>query len=195
MEEYLINMNTKSILLIVIILIMVSCSSWKSQLLKSGSIDNARMNAIIDFAYTMDLYKGDQFVIVRNREDSNDIYTFSLLSDFQIAALTKDTIGASSEYFPNRYIEVNNKLFLWVDKNAKITKEIVDILQKNNIIDSTYFMIEDGRLPSDYELIDNCIDSKKGVYYFICKNNPSKYKRIITSIIISKETYPEIECK
>lgn len=195
MEEYLINMNTKTILLIVIILIMVSCSSWKSQLLKSGSIDNARMNAIFDYAYTIQFHYGDQLVIVNNLEDSNDFYIFSFFSDKQVTAMPHDTIGASSIYFPNKYVEVNNQLFLWTDKQNTISREIVDILQKRKVIDSTYIMIDDGRLPSDYELIDISDDSKKGVTYFICKNNLLKYKRIKSSSEIPNDNYPELKCK
>lgn len=72
---------------------------------------------------------------------------------------------------PTRYAIRDNKLFYWKDDNYPVSEEMINVLRKYGLLtmdDSFLDFYED--------------DSRKGADYYFCKNNPSKYKRVVTNI-------------
>jgi len=187
----------KSIIKYVILVILLSsCGSWKSRLYKTGTIDEARLNAILDFTNTQKMYKDDRFIMVLDYEETSDLYCFSIFSEFQFMAELVDTIGVAPRYFfPTKYKEVDNKLFLWEDYSTIISNELIDKIHQYNVIDSTYYNIRDGRLPKDYLVTQTIDDSKQSVKYFICKKNLSIYRKVIDNKFYPKKKYPNINCE
>jgi len=183
-------------LLLVLMTLFASCSPWKSHLVEEGSIDEARLNAILDYAYSHKLDDDDRYIRVSDREESDELYCFSIYSKYQFMARLGDTIGVSPKcYFPTKHLEINNKLFLWEDYSTIISNELIDKMHQYDVIDSTYYKIESGQLPKDYIPVRLIDDSKQAVKYFICKKNLSIYKKVISNKYIPKNIYPDIDCE
>jgi hypothetical protein len=178
----------KVIIKTLIVLVLISCNSWKSKLKFSGTKNDARVNAILDFSSTNKLNQYSIF-LVENHEETNDKYCFEIRKIEKIFPELTDSIGGYSALsFPTKYFEINNKLFLWKESQSMITMEIVDKMKKYKCIDSSYYKIK------DYEEVLNTGDLKKEYFYFICKNNLSKYEKT-KAIWVDKEEYPKIDCR
>ncbi|MEA4968039.1 MAG: hypothetical protein VB048_07995 [Bacteroidaceae bacterium] len=85
---------------------------------------------------------------------------------------------------PTRHVIIDGKLFYWWDQNYSITEEMIAVLWKYN------------RLQKDL-IISNFStdDSQNGADYYFCKNNLSKYKRVITNIGFGYYNPPKLKCK
>ena len=81
-----------------------------------------------------------------------------------------------------QYSIKNGKLFYWDDYSVETKKDVVAVFKKYNL------------LHNDYErLLDFTNGHPKVIHYYFCKNNLSKFKRIITRRAIG--TPPKIRCK
>jgi hypothetical protein len=69
-------------------------------------------------------------------------------------------------------------------------------MQDYNIIDSTFIKIAKGELKLSEDELPVLIndDSKKSAFYFICKDEISKYVKITSNIVLPIERYPEVDC-
>lgn len=100
----------------------------------------------------------------------------------------KTTVGSKGSSLPTRYIEKDGKLFYWWDDDYPLTEEMLTILWKYNLIcDDTVGLIGIPDFSTD--------DSQKAAHYYFCKNDLSKYKRIITNIATGYYKPPKLKCK
>jgi len=171
---------------IFIIHTIFSCGSWKSGLEKTGDKNSARMNIIIDFAHKYPSDKKKSYLIDDYTETEN-FYVF-ILSKFKSAPRLSDTIGSYTNTFPTNFHEIDNELFFWFDKSKPLDVKMIDVMSKYDAIDSTFIKDNNG-----YILVSNKReDVSKNIFYFVCKENISTYKRI-KEIWVREENYPKGE--
>jgi hypothetical protein len=203
-------MNIKTTI-IILTLLLSGCSGYKKMLYQGEKgLKYARLNAIIDFAYT---YKTPRryikrynrafnafMVFVRKPPDTNlsAITIIPLLPEYdKWPLLIKDTLGKVPGYFPNNYYIVNEKLFLWNDSITPLSREILQVMDKYQVLDSTDIKRELGLLPEDF--VDNRVDiidhGLKTVKYFICKNDIRKYKKKCHCKAFKHYNPPKLKCK
>lgn len=193
------------------------CASVKKELIRTGDNDQAIAihNAIVDFSHSCRLYKKDSVFSVSyhakvydeayltKRYDpmfGNEIMTWMpgpLREDLVLVTIsaapeahflvTANTRVGENGHIPSRYVIMDGKLFYWFDDSYPLTKEMLDILWKYNLLQD-----DDGGLIT---VPDNPInDSKKGADYYFCKNNLTKYKRIVTNIGHGFYKPPKLKC-
>jgi len=199
----------KTILVLLFGFTLYNCVSYKNQLFEGkGGIEQARINIITDFANTYKTPRSylkeregkpfDVFWVTKNKINGN-AYVFSVLPDSQgyIPLKIEDSLGkVPNSYFPNRYEVEKGKLFLWKDSITPLRRNILNVMNKYGILDSTDIKRELGLLPDDFEdtrmvIID---DGLKGVDYYICKNHIEKYKKIVTNKAVGYYTPPKLKC-
>ena len=101
--------------------------------------------------------------------------------------ITSNTKVGSKGYLPSRHIIKEGKLFYWFDDSYPFTQEMLDFLWKYNLLqddDSGLIIFPDNPIN----------DSKKGADYYFCKNDLSKYKRVVTNIGLGYYKPPKIKC-
>ena len=126
-------------------------------------------------------------------------YFISVLPNVEpIAISIEDELGKiPRSYFPNRYIEKEDKLFLWNDSSSPLQSDVLDAMNKFGVLDSTDVKMELGLLPNDFEdtrmiTIDDRLVSYK---YFVCRSDVSKFKRIVTYKASVNYKIPKIKCR
>jgi hypothetical protein len=198
-------MKTKKIIYLSTLLLMFGCSSLKkSMIIISENLqETAIHNAILDFSTNCNLFKKDSVFYV---SFSDSVFHEAILIrvDERTSRWKRGTlydgivsvgISADNDYqyyysketkdkLPSRYVIKNGKLFYWSDDNYLVTEEMIAILWKYNLL-QTDFLIPD--FSTD--------DSQKGVDYYFCKKDLSKYKRVITNIAIGYYKPPKLKCK
>src|SRR5690606_6633341 len=185
---------------------IISCATYKKELHHGeGTLEQARMNANIDFANSS--YKTPRKYLERRNgkpfdvfwitewkiEKINNRYILGILPEKdEISLQTKDIIGKKTAWFPTNFVELNGKLFLWHDSLAPLSKEVIEIIHTYGILDSISVKRDLGLLPEDFE--DNRTistdDKLKGVDYYFCKDDISKYKKVKTNIATGYYTPP-----
>ena len=101
--------------------------------------------------------------------------------------ITSNTKVGCKGHLPSRYIIKDGKLFYWFDDSYPLTQGMLDLLWKYNLLQD-----DDGGL---IIFLDNPInDSKKGADYYFCKNDLSKYKRVVTNIGLGYYKPPKLKC-
>jgi hypothetical protein len=101
--------------------------------------------------------------------------------------INNNKVSYSYRAFPTGLIERNEKLFFWYDETKSVTDTIISTLYKHNFVDT---MIVNVYIP---DRIIN--DAKKGANYYFCKNDLTKYKKIVTSRAIGHYKPPKLKCK
>lgn len=171
-----------------------SCGSNKnSQLFEKGGKNEAIQNAITDFAKTERNRKNMTYNILEVSE-SDELYCFIIGESPKIYPIPNDTVGATSEYFPTRFKEIKKRLYIWEDTTVVITKEIIQKLHEYKVVDSTIYKIKTGELSVEDSPLLTSNDSQKDAFYYICKENISKYKKIKTNRVMPVEKYPKVDC-
>ncbi|MEO6630363.1 MAG: hypothetical protein ABIN13_01535 [Mucilaginibacter sp.] len=87
---------------------------------------------------------------------------------------------------PSRFIEQNEKLFIWRDEHFQLTDGTINILDK-------YHLIRRGG-PGDW-ISGGGDESKKGADYYFCRSNLTVYKKKITNRAIGCYEPPNVNCK
>lgn len=171
-----------------------SCCSYRSELIKGkGSIEEARLNCITDFANTyktpkkyLNERKGKPFQVFEIVEYKlkDDMYGFIVIPeiDGNVSLTIRDTLGkVPLRSFPNRFKVKNDKLFYWTDNITPLNQDVLNVLDEFGVLDSIDIKRELGLLPENFEdtrmvTLDHRL---KTVTYFVCKNNVSDYKKVI----------------
>ncbi len=181
-------MKTNYFLFLAFILLIIGCSAWKGELNTTGSQDDAVLNAVTDFLNSSGLSKKDSVFSVQVKNISDDILGVSIIGSYKKWVPNSDTkVGSKMPYFPSRYIEKKGKLFYWSDSTNVLTDDLVKTFSKYNLIDS----LNIGVTGMPDGIID---DSKKGVDYYMCKSNFTKYKKITTNKGIGYYDLPKLDC-
>lgn len=188
-----------------ILVLLEGCSSFKHRMIQSGSRNEAIHNAILDFSKTGSLYRADSVFSVsfydtmgRMVLDINQkwikgqpyegIVAVTIVASGDRFLVTKDPkVDSKKGYLPSRFIEKEGKLFYWWDDDSYFTEETLAVLEK-------YDLLRD----EDQEVItipDFIIDDElKGTHYYFCKENLSKYKKVISSKGIGYYNAPSLKC-
>lgn len=181
-------MKTNYFLFLGFILLIIGCSAWKEKLNTTGSQDDAVLNVVTDFLNSSGLSKKDSVFSVQVRNISDDILGVSIIGSYKKWVPNPDTkVGSKMPYFPSRYVEKEGKLFYWSDSTHVLTDDLVKTFSKYNLIDS----LNIGVTGMPDGIID---DSKKGVDYYICKGNFTKYKKVTTNKGIGYYDAPKLNC-
>jgi len=173
-------MKKSKYLFLIIILLSLSCTGQKKDFLFKGDYTVAINNAVKDFYKTSSLIKKDTVFSVSQRILSPDIMEVSIIGNPNKFYIDGDK---PLNRIPTSYIEYNNKLFYWYDDNQSNSKsDIVNKLQQYRLIEYNADIIAYSR-----------DDKKKGMNYYFCIKDLSKYKKIKTSS--SKYIIPNMSCK
>lgn len=203
------NMKAQKIIYLFSLLLILGCSSLKNAVMTKGenSQEVAIHNAILDFSTNCNLFKKDSVFSVSFRDSVFNEGTFVRVDEktykdgrtheWKRGALydgiVSVEISASGyQYYyseetkaklPSRYIIKDGKLLYWWDNNYPVTEEMIAVLWKYNCLQTDLIIPEHS--------ID---DSRKGANYYFCKNNLSKYKRLITNIGMGYYKPPKLKC-
>lgn len=205
MANILSNMKYK--ITYIILYLFFSCSTYKRDLIiGKGTKNQAIDNVIADYYHTnkKEVKKYSVFGLSDRTEDNKLVYhiTISPEENFHIAT-KEDTIGSFPEHFPTNYKYYKDKLFVWNDAEKPLNNDVINVLNKHNILDSVYLKYELGiydewdpekESPPIREFWLN--DFSEAVNYVICKNNISDYKKLKTSEYIppGSDKLPKIDC-
>lgn len=203
-------MKTKTIIVLSLFLLLFGCSSAKKIVMPTDeNLQEEVINiAIQDFSTKCNLFKKDSVfsvffddsvfskptLIQVNKGEYKDGRTHQWKKGNLIDGIVSVEIGSNDDYqlyyseetkskLPTRYVIKDGKLFYWWDKNCTVTEEIIAVLWRYNIL-QTYSIIPD--FSSD--------DSQKGAHYYFCKNDLSKYKRVVTNIGLGYYKPPKLKC-
>ena len=202
-------MKTNYLYLLVLLLLLENCSSYKKGLGDIIGKDEIIKSSILDYSNKSRIYKkGTVFYVAYYDnlkkmilEESNDgnskwvkggiykeIIAVSILINPIKVLLTDDIkVGEKGNNMPTRYLEKNGKLFYWYDDDFPLTQETLDVFSKYNLLQDN----EGGWVTSPDLLIT---DSQKAVDYYYCKNNFSKNKKITTNVGIGFYDAPKLNC-
>jgi hypothetical protein len=194
--------------LLFILMVSVGCSSYKTSLVRTGTHDIAIQNAILDFSNTGKLYKRDsvfsvsvydtlhRMVSALSADGSNrwadkgaygGIIALGIRPDHYRFLLTAETIVGSKGKLTSRFIEKNGKLFYWWDDRYPLTEETLAVLKK-------YHLLVDDQGGSIRFLENSINDAQKAAHYYFCRNDLSRYKKVITNTGIGYYDPPEVDC-
>lgn len=124
---------------------------------------------------------------------SDDLVVVSILgaetSEPQYYITLTDTL--ESTRLPTRHVIKDGKLFYWYDSDYGLTDEAIRVFRNYNLAD----FLENSGLEHILGQEVYGDDFAKGATYYFCKNNPSNYKRVITSIGIGGYKPPMVRCK
>lgn len=197
------DMKTLKIVICFAVLLLLGCSSLKNSMIKTGENikEVAIYNAILDFSKKCSLFQKDSVFSVSFKDSlyslvlkQIDERNFRWVRDRFYEGVVTVSILAFPEYqfyyseetkgkLPSRYVIKAGKLFYWSDHNYTVTEEMLAVLWKYNLLQ------EDFLIP---EFSTN--DSQKGADYYFCKNDLSKYKRVITNKAIGYYDPPKLKC-
>lgn len=187
-------MKKSKYIFIITIIFFISCSvKEKLEIKKKGNLNDAIINVIIDFSKT-NFSKDKSVYFIRNDKSSEKLFSFSISQRNKIYFHNKDSIGAKTKFFPTQFKEINKRLYIWEDSTVVINKEIINILQKHKVLDSTFYKIELGLLPKDTEVYIISNELKKAFFYYVCKNNISKFVKINRNKVYPVSKYPKVDC-
>lgn len=153
-------------------------------------IDVVIHTALLDFSNNRRLYKKDSVfsIWIYQKDDNEDLLVVSIGRDYSKLLLTDSSKVGSKGKLPSRFIEKDMKLFYWWDDDYSLTDEALAVFQKYNLLQD-----DEGGLIQvpDFEIDD----AQKDAHYYFCKNDLTKYKRVITNIGIGYYEAPDLKCK
>ena len=193
------NMEIKTITisLLAFSLLLGCCSIKKYTMLIRTNLQEEAINlAIEDFSTKCNLFKKDSVFSVTfedsvfyktaliqvDKEKYKDGRTHQWKRGNLLDGIASVEIGGNGDYqfyyseetknkLPTRYVIKDGKLFYWWDKKCAVTEEIIEVLWRYNML-QTYSIIPNFSID----------ESQKGAHYYFCKNDLSKYKRVVTNI-------------
>lgn len=167
-----------SLFAIVLLILLGSGCRTSLNYKTNGDINDAINNVILNFVNNNhQLLKNDavfNVVFFEEENDKNDYYKLIIIGT-ENQHLYNKLKKPNDNRFPSNYTEVENKLFLWYDDTKKIDSLTISTYKRYNLL------IDDKNGSIKYldsEILD---DSKKGVSYFVCKNNLTKFEKHISN--------------
>ena len=203
-------MKVNYLFLLTLLLLFGSCGAFKKELVQTGGKEEAAQNAILDFSNTSGLYKKDTVfsvwvhdplhrMVLEETDEGNSrwvegkpyqgIVAVSIGANYNKILLTDSTkVGDKGAKIPTRYIERDSKLFYWWDDDYPLAQEALTVFGKYNLL-------VENNLDGVIEFYDFKInDAQKGVDYYFCKNDLTKYKKITINKAIGFYDAPSINC-
>ncbi len=99
-----------------------------------------------------------------------------------------DTLGTTR--LPTRHIIKDGKLFYWYDSDYGLTEETIRVFRDYNLVD----LLENSGLDHIMGQEVYGDDFAKAAQYYMCKNDLTNYKRVISSIGIGGYKPPKPRC-
>ncbi|HAW80533.1 MAG TPA: hypothetical protein DCX27_12995 [Balneola sp.] len=184
---------------LLILFLLISCSTWKESLVQFGSKEDAIENSILDFTHSK-LFNSDSVVYVIVEDTLHSIkreyeheYSYRLVPDEPYNHLIGITIIGDhlntyyAEEFeeedsrvPTNYSIVDGKLFLWWDDNRELSEDVIDQLYKFNLVVS----MDEAMFVTNHE---------KAAKYYLCRNRISRYKKVVNKSAIGSDI-PKLNC-
>jgi hypothetical protein len=202
-------MKTRCIRHLIILILLASCTPFKRALTKTGNLNEAIQNALLDFSNTRRLHKKDVVFSVHHADTlfrmvlqkTNGGYewvngwiyqgimavTITGSSDNRLLLTANAKVGSKGE-LPSRFFEKNGKLYYWWDNDYPLTQEALAVYQKYNLLQDDL-----GGLITIADFVLD--DAKKGAHYYFCRHDLTKYKRVITNKGIGYYDAPNVTCK
>jgi len=200
-------MKIKTLFFIPAFLVLLQgCALFLKRQMSSTS---AIHNAIMDFSKTRRFHKKDSvfqvtfhpevYKRVVKKDSAGEIETIKgekyqgmqavdIFPNFKKVLLSANVkVGLKSTIIPSRFMEINQKLYLWWDPDYPLTQETLNVLEKYHV-----FQDDEGGIITFPE--DANYYSKRRVYYYYCSSNPHQYKRIFTNEW-KRHKIPELRCK
>ena len=196
-----------SVILLLLWLLLTDCYSQEKYIPQSTNFaEFAIYEAITDFADNCRLFKQDSVFNVHVEDTSryvtlqrhqgilkwvcDSVYTNILVIEIlgkrdKIGYYPNAVVGSKGK-LPSKYVIVKGKLFYWRDRDYPLTEEMLSVLKKYKVLTD---MIYDGMLP-EYSIND----AQKGASYYFCRNDLSKYKRVVTNIATEYYSPPKLKC-
>lgn len=180
-------MKLKYLIILTLIFLFGSCSTWKNAMVVKGNQNDAVKNAIMDFLHTSRLAKKDSIFSISIKSINKDIFGVSIFgARNKISVVTENEVDYSYRSFPTKYFEQDGKLFYWIDSTENVSIELINKLSKMNRIDTA--------IVGKYFPERSRDDSQKGVDYYFCKSDLKKYKKVSTNMAIGWYEPPKLEC-
>ena len=197
----------RPIILLLLWLLLVNCYSQEKYIPQSTNFaEFAIYEAITDFADNCRLFKQDSifyittldtlkhYTLQRNQGTLEwicdsiyaNLFVINIIPSINKLFYFPDAVVGSKGKLPSRYVIVKGKLFYWYDNDYPLTEEMLFVLKG---YDALTDMIYDGMLP-EYSIDD----AQKGAHYYFCRNNLSKYKRVVTNIATGYYRPPKLNC-
>ena len=165
------------------IFLLIGCASVKStEAKKSLNPIHIAINDFVRSPKPKDLWGKKTFRIWMH--DVNDSIVGITLFHSENKVFIKEgenIVGTYGTYFPTDYLEKGNKLFYWNDPTKAVSQEVLDKLDQYNILEFGTMYVFTGR--------------SKSCHYYFCKNNFSKYKKVISRIAIGYYEPPQMKCE
>ncbi|MPS66728.1 hypothetical protein [Chryseobacterium sp.] len=170
----------KMFLCLIILQLSLSCTAQHNTVSVSNDYNIVINIAINDFYKTSSLLKDDKIFSVSYKNVDNNIIQVNIIGNPNKFYIEN---GKPLNRLPTKYIEYNDKIFYWSDDGQdKLDSSIINKFQQYGLIERNADIIE-----------YNIDDKKKGVSYFFCKENLTRYKKIKSNLSITKP--PKINCK
>ena len=197
----------RPIILLLLWFLLVNFYSQKKYIPQSTNfVEFAIYEAITDFADNCRLFKQDSifyittldtlkhYTLQRNQGTLEwicdsiyaNLFVINIIPSINKLFYFPDAVVGSKGKLPSRYVIVKGKLFYWYDNDYPLTEEMLFVLKG---YDALTDMIYDGMLP-EYSIDD----AQKGAHYYFCRNNLSKYKRVVTNIATGYYRPPKLNC-
>ena len=195
-----------------IVFLFFYCSSSKNivQTLDSNqnTIDSIRYQAMVNLSKSYKAsnkfyrkFKNEKLIFFRVYEYNvyNEYYTLSISHQINRIPLRKeDSIGkVPKTFFPNNYLIIGDKVFLWRDDVKPLNVEILNLLEDYGLLNSINSNYESEIILNEEYDEKNLIivdDKLKGFHYYFCKNNINKYRKVKTNIAVGYYAPPKINC-
>lgn len=177
------------IILVVFSILFENCGLSKKGLGQIEDENDPIEIAIKDFSSNCKLYKrGTVFSVgIYNLKEYKDLLVVRIGKNRRKMLLKSDVTVGSKGKLPSRYFEKDGKLFFWQDDNHALSQDALAVFQQYNLL-------EKEKEYEDEILLIDTDDSQKAAHYYFCKDNVTKYKRIITNIGIGYYTPPDVKC-
>ena len=174
--------------LITCMLLITSCATWKDVLITEGDEKDAIQNAIYDFLNSGKFSNKDSVYNISIKDYNKQAWIISVYgSTNKLLISTVDSVNYNYSALAVDYRKIEGKLFYWYDSTKEVTPELLNTLIDYNMIDTTILNVY---MPSRH--IDH---SKKGIDYYICKNDLRKYKKVRTNKALDYYDPPSLNCK
>jgi hypothetical protein len=174
-------MKVKIFLCLLTLQLSFSCTAQQDNtVLVSNDYDIAVKTAVNDFYKNSSLLKDDKIFSVSYKNIDTNIIQVNIIGNPNKFYIENDK---PLNRLPTKYIEYSGKIFYWSDDGQdKLDSSIINKLQQYGLIEYNTDIIE-----------YNIDDKKKGVSYFFCTKDLTKYKKIKSNLSINRP--PKINCK
>ena len=157
---------------------------------QTGQKNEIIENAIMDYLSTNSYRNKSNAFQIEYLDFNENIATVTIdaIIGKEMVLRKSDTIGNKSKWFPSKFREKKNKLFVEVDSTHGLSRETISKMSEYGILDST--KIKTGQAP-----LFKIDESWKQTHYFFCKNKIDQYRTLKSTAVLGQDTrLAEFKC-